>query len=536
MKRFSICIFLLGVLLLSGCGNNAAVGDESSLNISQSSEPMPAVDTSEEPRESPGNEVQQGTQFPINSDDGNLEAIAESGTPYTWQEITITLPAAWVDACEIIEQENGFAIFQKASYEKDGSSGYICQFYRTEEYIYYGAGETLIAYTDDGMLYYLVQPTDVACDTRDEAILNEYIGLCGGMAEVKASVEIAAPGIHLDAEEYVLPISGISALDDEMLQYLSDNELWIARNEIYARHGRQFLNGYLQRYFDRCTWYEGTTSGADFDDSVLSQVEKDNIDLLLAAEQQYDRLHPYPKRYEATETASEDLHGDGTDNIIGYNVIAQENGDAQCYVTVDGTSYLVNELVNLWTPLENVFYITDVREDDGVLEIALLDNGPSDDPVTYFFRLEETLSYIGQVSGFPFAEENSGVNGFDGYGGISGQVRMDLIETVYLKGYWRYDMEKEWIVYQDVGWNAILPTAGHTLYVDLPVCYEMDEASESTIIPAHEEVFFLGSDMYEWILVKGKDVGLGYMRVEDGVIAELNMPASEVFSGLNFFD
>ena len=40
--------------------------------------------------------------------------------------------------------------------------GYLCSFEKSDAWMNYGAGENLIAYTEDGTLYYLMQPTDVA--------------------------------------------------------------------------------------------------------------------------------------------------------------------------------------------------------------------------------------------------------------------------------------------------------------------------------------------------------------------------------------
>ena len=88
----------------------------------------------------------------------------------------------------------------------------------------------------------------------------------------------------------------------------------------------------------------------------------------------------------------------------------------------------------------------------------------------------------------------------------------------------------------DWGWYEYLPASAHVLYEDLPVYLEREETSVTAVIPAQEEVFFLGTDMERWILVKGKDGSMGYMLVEDGNIVELNKPAEEVFSGLQFSD
>lgn len=78
------------------------------------------------------------------------------------------------------------------------------------------------------------------------------------------------------------------------------------------------------------------------------------------------RRHPYPKLYEASETAPEDLDGDGRPEEIGYRVTEQENGEVLCLLTVNGETYTANELVDpaedvgMWNPTPS--YIGLVRE------------------------------------------------------------------------------------------------------------------------------------------------------------------------------
>lgn len=457
---------------------------------------------------------------------------------YTWQEITVTLPEDWVGRCVIREDEYGFSYYQKASYETDDTLGYVCGFFRTDEPVEYDHGRTLIAYTDDGTLYYMMEPTDVPCDTEDEKIAGEYLRMCQQVPQLKNSLQIAASGVHGNADEYLLPTSSIFELDPSEYVGLPDNFLWIARNEIYARHGRQFDNMYLQQYFDRCTWYEGTIPAAEFQESVLNQTERKNLQLLAAEGEAYARQHPYPQMHQASENVMEDLDGDGVEDGIGYQIAEQENGEVHCMITVNGEIFNASELscsdgeMGMTNPMYDCYYTTDILENDGNLEIAVLDEGPSDDPVTYFFQYDGMLTCIGWVPGFPFAEMNEGLNGFDGQGGITGCLRADLIETADVQKRWWYDGSR--IIDLDVRWYDYWPSYGHVLYEDLPVHYECEETSPAAVIPAQEEVYFLGTDMERWILVKGKDGNQGYMLVEDEKIVELDKLAEEVFSGLQF--
>lgn len=109
-----------------------------------------------------------------------------------------------------------------------------------------------------------------------------------------------------------------------------------------------------------------------------------------------------------------------------------------------------------------------------------------------------------------------------------------MIETCYLDGYWWLDENKEELVYHEDGLHSYQPNTAHQLYVDLPL-WDMS-GNLKTTIPAGQEVFFLRSDMTEWIYVRAKDGTEGYIKVRDGEILNVEKPAGEVFSNLNFFD
>lgn len=80
-----------------------------------------------------------------------------------------------------------------------------------------------------------------------------------------------------EENEYVLPDSAKRKLKKSDLKGLSIEELRIARNEIYARHGRMFDDKKLQKYFDSQSWYDGTVPASEFSEDVLSSVEKKNV-------------------------------------------------------------------------------------------------------------------------------------------------------------------------------------------------------------------------------------------------------------------
>ncbi len=75
----------------------------------------------------------------------------------------------------------------------------------------------------------------------------------------------------------IFPDSDVRKLTEEDLKGLTAEELRIARNEIYARHGRRFKDETLQAYFDALPWYFGSVDPADFDESVLNEYERANL-------------------------------------------------------------------------------------------------------------------------------------------------------------------------------------------------------------------------------------------------------------------
>jgi len=59
-------------------------------------------------------------------------------------------------------------------------------------------------------------------------------------------------------------------------------ELRLARNEIYARHGMVFGVKGLDTYFTEQSWYK---PNPDFSDSMLSELEHQNVNTILKYEQ-----------------------------------------------------------------------------------------------------------------------------------------------------------------------------------------------------------------------------------------------------------
>lgn len=95
-------------------------------------------------------------------------------------------------------------------------------------------------------------------------------------AEEKSSIEQQDEKL----DYYVFPDSDSRYLDYADIWRLSREDLRIAKNEIYARHGRRFNSPELQTYFDSMAWYEGTIAPEQFDQSCFNAFESANVAFL----------------------------------------------------------------------------------------------------------------------------------------------------------------------------------------------------------------------------------------------------------------
>ena len=139
----------------------------------------------------------------------------------------------------------------------------------------------------DGTIYGLIveYPTDVQPSIEQ---MPRYFQMYDDIEQFIAGIEpldVAELYYYVGGVgEYILPFSDIYKLNDSDLEELTEEELMVARNEIYARHGRLFKNPDLQEYFNARPWYNGQISSEAFDERVLSEVEKWNLQAIVSYE------------------------------------------------------------------------------------------------------------------------------------------------------------------------------------------------------------------------------------------------------------
>lgn len=81
---------------------------------------------------------------------------------------------------------------------------------------------------------------------------------------------------------FIFPNSDSSYLSNAQVSTLSDNDLQLAINEIYARRGRIFKDASLNAYFNSQSWYEGKYTAEEFEKNVkFNTYEQKNLQLLI---------------------------------------------------------------------------------------------------------------------------------------------------------------------------------------------------------------------------------------------------------------
>ena len=110
------------------------------------------------------------------------------------------------------------------------------------------------------------EPTDVVAEGEQEAPSDEAADQGAAAAETPP----------LGGE--LLPDSDDRPLTEPDLSRFTNWQLTLARNEIFARHGRPFHNAHVREHFEGMSWY---TPDEGYDDAILSLLEQENADYIL---------------------------------------------------------------------------------------------------------------------------------------------------------------------------------------------------------------------------------------------------------------
>lgn len=253
------------------------------------------------------------------------------------------------------------------------------------------------------------------------------------------------------------------------------------------------------------------------------------------------------------DTVFADLDGNGADEEICLSLTDYdfEHGQSLNLTINNEVIWYGVDGLNVESPDGYWYAICDMDAQDGMLEIAIMDHGPSSDEQTHFLRFESmgALSYVGTVEGLLY-DSNSGSFGleFDGAGNVSSRFRLSVLHTWYAYCSYSLDGGSLSLVPQDIYYS--LPASykledgtektSHTLLKDIVAYSQMDDDSERYVLPAGEEISLFGTDNREWVFASDSAGNEFWMRLgEGGTVVET--PEGMVFGGdvidhLNYAD
>ena len=365
----------------------------------------------------------------------------------------------------------------------------------------------------------------------------------------------------LAADDYILPESSEYYLTDQDIEGMDAQELNYARNEIFARYGREFDSEELMDYFESQDWYTPVYSPEEFDSNMLNQYEKENVKFLLSREEQLE-----PGGYqldqgfsgisvddweEEPETISDedieaildgdvvelgpdislDLDADGVDEEISIMVDEEyeNNGMAtgrEYWIEIDGEEVAAGTGSIVFGTLYGVSL------DGEHIDLIVYDNGPSDDPVSTFFRYEDgDLNHMGEIDSFV---KNLYVD--DGI--LYGQVRCRVIQTQDRYAKWELNEYEELEEIQEDVYELIdVLSDTYGLQEDIWVADDIDGDEEYLMTPGSVHIPY--TDGEEWVYIEYADdipddaeTEGGWFRTTDVGYGDL----SNIFSGLFMAD
>jgi hypothetical protein len=221
--------------------------------------------------------------------------------------------------------------------------------------------------------------------------------------------------------------------------------------------------------------------------------------------------------------ASTDLNGDGkTDRITltftsEYEYTLMING-----ISIKGEGENVNEKI----------YIVDINKGDKIKEVAIEEDGPSDDYATTFFYYNGIkIVKSGVVGGKCASTKRIKPNGI-----VLATSRFSVLQT------WFYDDEfklnaKHMLSHVAKKWYRINYKQEVKLLKPLKLYKAMNSKKLLTTLKIGDSVQMMGSDNKSWCAVKTKQGALGWFEVvQFDKVKQFNLSSTEVFDGLCMAD
>jgi len=318
----------------------------------------------------------------------------------------------------------------------------------------------------------------------------------------------------------------------EYLEMLNTEQVALARNEIYARHGHIFDTPFYRDFFLQKSWYQAIAK-VGFDD--LNIFEKYNSSLLLFVEKGFTGPVPPGTEYNQTPENPEwldkkllslqeysiDLDGDGKMETVSWI----NNPGQKAILKVNDIQIEVSELNSgNWADFAAV---VDLNPQDTMKEIIIGDWGPSSDEWSYYYMYNNgRIDLIGETAGyFEFGSIFP-----DGKGGIVALTRASVLQTWFFNK--KYVLDKNHrIVHVPVEYNmtAYPVFLKHSIHLS-----DKPSINGSWIeVPEGQAVLLSATDNKEWCRLTLENGLMGWFIVKDfNYVMQDGLYADEIFENL----
>ena len=357
------------------------------------------------------------------------------------------------------------------------------------------------------------------------------------------------------ADYYILPESSEYYLTDQDIEGMDAQELNYARNEIFARYGREFNSEELMDYFESQDWYMPVYSPEEFDSNMLNQYEKENVKFLLSREEKLepggyqldqgsagmltDEWEDEPETIsdediedmlngdivELGSNISMDLDADGVDEEISIIVDEEYENNGMAYgreywIEIDGEEAATGTGYIIYGTLYGVSL------DGEHIDLIVYDNGPSDDPVSTFLQYEDgELKNIGEIDSFV---KNLYVD--DGI--LYGQVRCRVIQTQNRYAKWKLNEYEELEEIEEDVYELIdVLSDTYGLEEDIWVADEINGDEGYLMTPGNVHIPY--TDGEEWVYIEYADDIPDDAETEGGWFCTEDIDYGELFQIFN---
>lgn len=334
-------------------------------------------------------------------------------------------------------------------------------------------------------------------------------------------------------DDYIWPDLSDPGLELEMLYRCNQTDLMIARNQLFAKYGREFTDSFLKALFSQKNWYEPSMQGSSFDEKVqelLTDTEKANLEAVLAREEEYGyrKSGSYETARALLSGSWLDVDGDGEQEQILYRVDEDPDNVSMAELTIrDADGQTVTVSMEAYALHKSIY--TCIAE-DGTVYLAAADNGMSADFVMDFWVYEDgVLISVGSIDTYPGSIQLV-------EGKISGMVETMHLQCEPIR--FTYERSGEALEWQREPYYEYRGNEAEALEA-LELYAARGDAQPSGLLNAGDKVKILGGDLADWVKLERLSDGLiCWIRVKDG---ECRLPdgsmlsSSLVFEGLTFY-